>query len=102
VEGFGYQMGRPPARVDILMSIQGVRFADAWRNRVPSDFDGVPVQVIALKDLIANKRAVGRPHDLMDVTNLLEAERTIERPPKEPGTPKKRRPKGRDPGIERS
>ena len=29
-EGFFYQMGRPPARVDILMSIQGVVFADAW------------------------------------------------------------------------
>lgn len=41
-EGFVYQMGRPPARVDILMSIDGVRFADAWRNRVKTDFDEVP------------------------------------------------------------
>ncbi len=31
-EGFFYQMGRPPARVDILMSIEGVKFADAWRE----------------------------------------------------------------------
>src|SRR5439155_4083201 len=29
-EGCIYQMGRPPARVDVLTSIEGVRFADAW------------------------------------------------------------------------
>ncbi len=97
-EGFFYQMGRPPARVDILMSIEGVRFADAWRNRVPTDFDGVPAHVIARNDLITNKRAVGRPQDLMDVTNLLEVERPIEKPRQEP---KRKRPKGRDRGIDR-
>src|SRR4051794_29299973 len=31
-EGCIYQMGRPPARVDVLTSIDGVRFADAWPN----------------------------------------------------------------------
>src|SRR3954453_19773311 len=56
-EGFFDQMGRPPARVDILMSIEGVRFADAWRNRLHTDFDGVSAQFLARKDLIANKRA---------------------------------------------
>ena len=60
-EGFFYQMGRPPARVDILMSIEGVDFADAWSNRVASDFDGVIGNVISRKDLVANKRALGRP-----------------------------------------
>jgi hypothetical protein len=100
-EGFFYQMGRPPARVDILMSIAGVRFADAWRNRVPTDFDGVPGHVIARKDLIANKRAVGRAQDLMDVMNLLESERPFEGSPREPKTPKKKRAKGRDERTER-
>jgi hypothetical protein len=73
-EGFCYQMGRPPARVDILMSIQGVRFADAWSSRVASDFDGVTGHVISRKDLIANKRALGRPQDLVDVNSLVESE----------------------------
>jgi hypothetical protein len=41
-EGFFYQMGRPPARVDIFMSIDGVAFPDAWANRVMADFDGLP------------------------------------------------------------
>jgi hypothetical protein len=75
------------------MSIEGVRFADAWRNRVPTDFDGVSAQVISRKDLIANKRAVGRPQDMIDVTNLLEANRTVKRAPRAPKAPKKKRPK---------
>lgn len=100
-EGFFYQMGRPPARVDIVMSIEGVRFADAWRERVATDFDGVPGQVIGRKHLITNKRAVGRPQDLMDVTNLLESERVGEKPLQESETPKKKRPKSRDRGMDR-
>jgi hypothetical protein len=96
-EGHFYQMGRPPARVDIVMSIEAVRFAEAWRARVTTDFDGVPAYVISLKHLIANKRAVGRPQDLIDVTNLLESERLFEQPPPKPKTPKKKRSNRREP-----
>jgi hypothetical protein len=35
-EGSFYQMGIPPVRVDILMSIDGVSFAEAWPNRQQS------------------------------------------------------------------
>jgi hypothetical protein len=98
-EGFFYQMGRPPARVDILMSIQGVRFADAWPDRVASDFDGVIGHVISRKDLIANKRAVGRPQDLLDVNNLVESEQRISGSPAEPEPKKKQSTRRkRDPG----
>ena len=55
-EGSVYQMGRPPVRVDVLTSIKGVRFVDAWPNRVASNFDGIPAPVISLQDLLANKR----------------------------------------------
>ena len=79
-EGSIYQIGRPPARVDILTSIEGVRFGNAWPNRVPSDFEGVPAQLISRKDLLINKQAAGRPQDLVDVCNLLEAERALEKP----------------------
>ena len=81
--------------------LEGVRFADAWRERVATDFDGVPGQVIGRKHLITNKRAIGRPQDLMDVTNLLESERVGEKPPQVSETPKKKRPKGRDRGMDR-
>src|SRR3981189_2534439 len=30
-EGFFYQLGRPAARVDILMSIDGIGFSAAWQ-----------------------------------------------------------------------
>jgi hypothetical protein len=97
-EGFCYQMGRPPARVDILMSIEGVQFPDAWRSRLPTDFDGVSAQVLARKHLIANKQAVGRPQDLLDLRELLEGERTAKSARQKPGTPGKKRPRSGDPG----
>ena len=98
-DGFFYQMGRPPVRVDILMSIEGVRFADAGEDRVGTDFDGVPSQVIARKHLIANKRAVGRPQDLVDVTNL-ESEQVVEGPSRNRERRKKKRSKDHDRGID--
>jgi hypothetical protein len=100
-EGFFYQMGRPPARVDILMSIQGVLFTDAWSNRVVSDFDGVAAHVISRKDLIANKRAVGRPQDVIDANNLVESEQVAARVPAKPERRKKRsKGRRRDRGTE--
>jgi hypothetical protein len=91
-EGCVYQMGRPPARVDVVTSIDGVQFAAAWLTRVASDFDGVPAPVISREHLLINKRAVGRPQDLVDLNILLQAES----PPggsKRDVKPKKRNPK---------
>jgi hypothetical protein len=59
-------MGRIPARVDFLLSIPGVEFAPSWRRRVQVVLEGVSVSVIGREDLLANKRAVGRPQDLRD------------------------------------
>jgi hypothetical protein len=99
-EGSIYQIGRPPARVDVLTSIEGVRFADAWPNRMASDFDGTPAPVISRQDLLTNKRTVGRPQDLVDVSNLLEAENVPEKPKKEAKT-KKGKLRGKDHGDKR-
>jgi hypothetical protein len=74
-EGSIYQMGRPPARVDVLTSIDGVSFSVAWGNRVDTDIGGVPTKVISRQDLVLNKRASGRPQDLLDLHNLMESER---------------------------
>lgn len=70
-EGSFYQMGIPPARVDILMSIDGVSFADAWPNRQQSKLGSAPAWFIGRAELIRNKRAVGRHIDLHDA-ELLE------------------------------
>lgn len=69
-EGYFYQMGVPPVRVDIWMGIPGVRFEEAWDRRSEVDFDGLMVSFIAKEDLITAKRASGRPQDLIDAETL--------------------------------
>ena len=73
-EGYFYQMGVPPVRVDVLMGIPGIGFEEAWARRVEIDFDGLPVPFISRKDLITAKRASGRPQDMIDVQSLLRTD----------------------------
>jgi predicted nucleotidyltransferase len=72
-EGYFYQMGVPPVRVDILMGVPGGVFEQAWLKRVEVDFDGVKVPFISRQDLIAAKLAAGRPQDLLDAKALSQA-----------------------------
>jgi len=69
-DGYFYQMGVPPIRVDILMGIPGGVFENAWRNRNEVDFDGLIVPFISKQDLIATKKASGRQQDLIDADLL--------------------------------
>lgn len=69
-ENHWYQIGTPPVRVDILMSIDGVKFEDAWLRRVESNIGDVPALFISKEDLIATKTAAGRPQDILDVKTL--------------------------------
>jgi hypothetical protein len=66
-------MGHPPLRVDFLKQIAGVDFAGAWSRRVVDAWSSVPVLIMSLEDLIAAKRATGRPQDLIDARNLERA-----------------------------
>jgi hypothetical protein len=63
-------MGRPPSRIDILTEIAGVQFEDAWSRRILRTFGLVECSVISIDDLIVNKRAAGRPRDLVDAAEL--------------------------------
>lgn len=72
-EGYFYQMGAPPSRVDVLMGIPGVNFEEAWQNRVQMDFDELTVNFISEDDLIKAKIASGRPQDLLDADALEKA-----------------------------
>ena len=65
-----FQIGQPPCRVDILTSIDGVAFEEAWPRRRRIDIDGLDVPVLGREDLLKNKRASGRPQDLADVAWL--------------------------------
>jgi hypothetical protein len=73
--GTGFKMGEPPARIDILTLIEGVRFEDAWPRRIETSFGSVRCGVIGRDDLLANKRAAGRPQDLADVAALERLEK---------------------------
>lgn len=70
VQGNGFRMGTPPFRIELLTEISGVAFADAWSRKESHDLDGTRCYVIARDDLLANKRAAGRPQDMADVDVL--------------------------------
>lgn len=71
--GIVFQMGLPPARIDVLTEITGVSFAEAWTDRVRAPFGPVVVDVIGREAFIKNKRATGRAKDLGDVESLDES-----------------------------
>jgi predicted nucleotidyltransferase len=60
-EGYFFQIGVAPIRVDILMGIPGENFEDCWKRHIEVDFEGLKVNFISKEDLIASKRASGRP-----------------------------------------
>jgi hypothetical protein len=64
------QLGRPPRRIDLLTSIDGVEFESAWSHRVDTEMGGYPVHFIGKQDLLRNKRATGRAQDLADLQRL--------------------------------
>lgn len=68
--GTVFQIGIPPLRIDLLTSIDGVNFAEAWPDRLNTRFGGVPVNLISRHHLIANKKAAARLQDLADVERL--------------------------------
>lgn len=68
--GITFQMGLEPCRIDILTDITAVTFDEAWPNRVSVQQDDLHYHVIGRNELIRNKRATGRPKDLLDADNL--------------------------------
>lgn len=65
-----FQIGVAPSRIDILTTIGGVEFADAWDRRTEVELGDLSVPVIGRDDLITSKRAVGRKRDLADIAEL--------------------------------
>jgi hypothetical protein len=65
-----FQIGVAPRRIDILTSITGVAFAEAWPDRSEAAYGDVRFPVIGVEALIRNKRALGRPKDLLDLELL--------------------------------
>jgi len=68
--GTVFQIGVDPVRIDVVTAIDGVTFDEAWNERVPARFGGIPTHVLSRALLIRNKRATGRLQDLADVERL--------------------------------
>ena len=70
--GLVYQIGLPPRRIDLLTRISGVTFDEAWKGRVEADVGALRVPFLGLRELVRNKRASGRPKDLLDLETMKE------------------------------
>jgi len=70
-----FQIGVVPVRIDLLTSISGVGFEEAWARRLPGTIEGVAFGVIGREDLLRNKRVTGRPRDLLDAETLAASRR---------------------------
>ncbi len=73
--GVVFQIGVVPVRIDILTSIDGVEFSEAWQARFNTRFADHEVTVLSEAHLIRNKRTVGRTQDLADVEWLENPDR---------------------------
>ncbi len=65
-----FQIGVAPYRIDLLTSIDGVSFEEAWAHRTTVRVEGHEIPLIGRADLLRNKRATGRLRDLADAEEL--------------------------------
>lgn len=60
-------MSVAPNRIDIINKIEAVSFDGAWADHNTVNIEGLEVPLIGKTQLLANKRALGRPTDQLDV-----------------------------------
>jgi len=68
--GIIIRIGIPPVRLELINAISGLAFDEVWERRVEDSYGEEPVSYISLRDLLANKKASGRPKDLADFDEL--------------------------------
>ena len=61
------QLGIPPVRIDIITSISGVTWEEAYENKISGSYGDVAVYFLGRNEYIANKRATGRKKDIADL-----------------------------------
>lgn len=70
--GLFFQIGVAPVRIDVLTEIDGVDFDSAWAERILFEFGALVVPVLSRRHLLINKKASGRPKDLVDAAWIEE------------------------------
>jgi hypothetical protein len=66
------QLGVPPVRIDLITSITGVAWDEAWAGKVTGSYGDIPVYYIGRTQFVTNKRATGRTKDVADLEMLGE------------------------------
>ena len=67
------QLGVPPVRIDLITSLTGTSWDEAFAGSTAGPYGEVPGHYIGREQFIANKRATGRQKDLADLEMLGEA-----------------------------
>jgi len=66
------QFGVPPIRIDIISSLTGVSWEEAFSGRGKGKYGDTPVYYLGRNQFISNKRAIARKKDLADLEALGE------------------------------
>jgi len=69
-ENMVVQLGYPPLRIDLMSSIDGVTFDEAYADKTFKSLGENVMNFIGLKELIRNKESSGRKKDMVDAEQL--------------------------------
>jgi len=64
------QLGYPPNRINLITSCEGVDFSSCYESKMQIEIDSLKIDFIDYENLLKNKKSVGRPQDLADISNL--------------------------------
>ena len=64
------QLGVPPVRIDIITSLTGVSWDEAWSGRTKGSHAGLDVFYLGIEEFVRNKRSLGRQRDRADLEAL--------------------------------
>jgi predicted nucleotidyltransferase len=62
--------GVEPFKIDFMTHISGVKFEEAWNEKVMAELDGLFIPFIHLKHLVISKITTGRSKDKNDIEEL--------------------------------
>lgn len=65
-----FQMGIEPNRIDIILDVEGLSFAEAWVKRVSGMYEDQKIFVLSYDDTVHAKKTAGREQDLLDAHRL--------------------------------
>jgi len=67
-----FRFGRPPVCIEILNTVKGLDFEEAFTNAITNHLEEIAVRFLSREDLITAKKATNRPRDINDIENLSE------------------------------